>query len=57
MNADVHKAGIWTKIFVFLAFAFLESTAVGYAFATARGDPAGAAVIAWALFSICELLT
>lgn len=52
VNADHHKAGIWTKIFVFLAFVFLESTAAGYAFATAAGDPAGAAVIAWALFSI-----
>lgn len=52
VNADTHKAGIWTKIFVFLAFVFLETTAAGYAFATYQGDPAGAAVIAWALFSI-----
>lgn len=56
VDADTHKAGIWTKIFVFLAFLFLESTAAGYAFATASGDPAGAAVISWALFSICKLL-
>lgn len=39
---------------MFLAFVFLESTAAGYAFATSQGDPAGAAVIAWALFSICK---
>jgi hypothetical protein len=55
VDADTHKAGIWTKIFVFLSFLFLESTAAGYAFATASGDPAGAAVISWALFSICKL--
>ncbi|BEI82750.1 hypothetical protein CcaverHIS002_0306180 [Cutaneotrichosporon cavernicola] len=52
VDADTHKAGVWTKIFVFLSFLFLESTAAGYAFATASGDPAGAAVISWALFSI-----
>ncbi|GMK56690.1 hypothetical protein CspeluHIS016_0305300 [Cutaneotrichosporon spelunceum] len=53
VNADKHPVpGIWSKIFVFLAFLFLESTAAGYAFATASGDPAGAAVISWALFCI-----
>lgn len=52
VNANTHHAGVFTKIFVFLAFVFLSSTAAGYAFATAQGDAAGAAVIAWALFSI-----
>lgn len=54
MNAHTHKAGIWTKIFVFLAFVFLESTAAAYAFASREGDAAGAAAITWALFAICE---
>lgn len=54
-NAETQPPGVFTKIFVFLAFVFLESTAAGYAFATQQGDPAGAAVIAWALFSICKL--
>ncbi|WOO81916.1 uncharacterized protein LOC62_04G005431 [Vanrija pseudolonga] len=52
VDSSISKAGFWTKFFVFLAFVFLESTAAGYAFATAQGDPAGASVIAWALFSI-----
>lgn len=52
VEAHKHHAGIWTKIFVFLAFLFLESTAVGYAFSTAEGDAAGAAVISFALFAI-----
>lgn len=52
VDANKHAPGVWTKIFVFLAFVFLESTAAGYAFATSAGDAAGAAVIAWALFSI-----
>lgn len=55
VDSSISKAGFWTKFFVFLAFVFLESTAAGYAFATAQGDPAGASVIAWALFSICML--
>ncbi|KAL7422965.1 hypothetical protein Q5752_002263 [Cryptotrichosporon argae] len=52
VNAHHHKAGIWTKVFVFLAFVFLESTAAAYAFATREGDAAGAAAITWALFAI-----
>lgn len=54
VNAHTHKAGVWTKIFVFLAFVFLESTAAAYAFASKEGDAAGAAAITWALFAICE---
>lgn len=54
VNAHTHKAGIWTKLFVFLAFVFLETTAAAYAFASKEGDAAGAAAITWALFAICE---
>jgi hypothetical protein len=54
VNAHTHHAGIWTKIFVFLAFVFLESTAAAYAFASKEGDAAGAAAITWALFAICQ---
>lgn len=53
VNAHTHKAGIWTKAFVFLAFVFLETTAAAYAFASKEGDAAGAAAITWALFAIC----
>ncbi|WVQ86121.1 hypothetical protein IAT38_008289 [Cryptococcus sp. DSM 104549] len=52
VNAHTHKAGIWTKLFVFLAFIFLETTAAAYAFASKEGDAAGAAAITWALFAI-----
>jgi len=52
VNAHTHKAGIWTKLFVFLAFVFLETTAAAYAFASKEGDAAGAAAITWALFAI-----
>jgi hypothetical protein len=57
VNSHTHKAGIWTKIFVFLAFVFLESTAAAYAFASKEGDAAGAAAITWALFAICTSQT
>ena len=53
VDSHSHRAGIWTKIFVFLAFVFLETTAAAYAFASAEGDAAGAAAITWALFAIC----
>ncbi|RXK41057.1 hypothetical protein M231_01688 [Tremella mesenterica] len=52
VNAHTHSAGIWTKIAVFLAFVFLETTAAAYAFASKEGDAAGAAAITWALFAI-----
>lgn len=52
VNSHTHKAGIWTKVFVFLAFVFLETTAAAYAFASKEGDAAGAAAITWALFAI-----
>lgn len=47
-----HHAGIGTKVFVFLALLFLETTAVGYAFQSNEGDIGGAAVITWVLFAI-----
>jgi len=55
VNAHTHSASIWTKLFVFLALVFLETTCAAYAFASAEGDAAGAAAITWALFAICEL--
>lgn len=55
-GASVHKhhghPSLWSKIFVVLALIFLESTAAAYAFSSREGDPAGAAVIAFALFGI-----
>jgi hypothetical protein len=45
-------AGIWTKIFVFLALFFLEATAATYAFSSPEGDLAGSIAIAWALWAI-----
>ncbi|KIP11518.1 hypothetical protein PHLGIDRAFT_27792 [Phlebiopsis gigantea 11061_1 CR5-6] len=52
VNALSHHAGIWTKVFVFLAFFFLESTATAYAFSSPEGDlPAGLA-IAWYLWAV-----
>ncbi|THH29861.1 hypothetical protein EUX98_g4335 [Antrodiella citrinella] len=51
-NAYKEHAGIWTKVFVFLALFFLEATAAAYAFSSAEGDlPAGIAV-AWSLWAI-----
>jgi len=53
---DVHShhysPGVWTKVFVFFAFLFLETTAAAYAFQSREGDPAGGAVIAFYLFSV-----
>ena len=52
VNAEKHHAGIWTKVFVFLALFFLEATAAAYAFSSPEGDlPAGAA-IAWFLWAV-----
>ncbi|KAL7414748.1 hypothetical protein BDY24DRAFT_406516 [Mrakia frigida] len=49
-----HHAGIGTKVFVFLALLFLETTAVGYAFQSNEGDIGGSAVITWTLWAIFE---
>jgi hypothetical protein len=52
VNALTHRAGVWTKVFVFLALFFLEGTAATYAFATPEGDLPASVVIAWALWAI-----
>ncbi|EJD43222.1 hypothetical protein AURDEDRAFT_89079 [Auricularia subglabra TFB-10046 SS5] len=54
VNAITHKAGVFTKIFVFLALLFLESTSAAYAFGSSEGDVAGSVAITWALFAIYE---
>jgi len=50
-STDQH-AGVWTRIFVAIALAFLACTAWGYAFNSEKGDLAGAIVIAWALLGV-----
>lgn len=52
VNAVSHKAGVWTKVFVFLGLFFLEATAATYAFSSTEGDLAGSIAITWALFAI-----
>jgi hypothetical protein len=52
VNALTHHAGIWTKVFVFLALFFLEGTAATYSFSTPEGDLPGSIAIAWALWAI-----
>ncbi|EMD31439.1 hypothetical protein CERSUDRAFT_119818 [Gelatoporia subvermispora B] len=52
VNALTHHAGVWTKVFVFLALFFLEGTATAYAFSSPEGDLPAAIAIAWALWAI-----
>ncbi|TFK44515.1 hypothetical protein BDQ12DRAFT_620670 [Crucibulum laeve] len=52
VNAITHGAGIWTKVFVFLALFFLEGTAATYAFSTPEGDLPASIAIAWSLWAI-----
>ena len=52
VNALTHRAGVWTKVFVFLGLFFLEATAATYAFSTPEGDLAGSVAIAWSLFAV-----
>jgi len=54
VNAAKHHAGIWTKIFVFLALFFLEATSAAYAFSSPEGDIAGSLAIAWSLWGIWD---
>ncbi|TDL17793.1 hypothetical protein BD410DRAFT_831285 [Rickenella mellea] len=54
VNAATHKAGVWTKVFVFLGLFFLEATSATYAFSTPEGDLAASIAIAWSLFAIFE---
>lgn len=52
VNALSHHAGIWTKVFVFLAFFFLESTATAYAFSSPEGDLPASLAITWYLWAV-----
>jgi len=52
VNARHEAAGVWTKVFVFLALFFLEGTAATYAFSTPEGDLPASIAIAWALWAI-----
>jgi hypothetical protein len=52
VNKAHSHAGVATKVLVFLALFFLESTSVAYAFSSAEGDLAGAIAIAWSLWAI-----
>jgi len=52
VNAHTQGAGVWTKVFVFLALFFLEGTAAAYAFSTPEGDLPASIAIAWSLFAI-----
>jgi len=54
VDASTHRAGVWTKVFVFLGLLFLEATATAYAFSSAEGDLPGAFVIAWSLWAIFD---
>jgi hypothetical protein len=52
VNALKQPAGIWTKIFVFLALLFLEATAATYAFSSPEGDLPASIVIVLSLWAI-----
>jgi hypothetical protein len=52
VNALHEPAGVWTKVFVFLALFFLEGTAATYAFSTPEGDLPASIAIAWSLWAI-----
>jgi hypothetical protein len=51
-NRLAHPAGVWTKVFVFLALFFLEATAATYAFSSPEGDLPASVAIAWSLWAI-----
>ncbi|KAJ3490918.1 hypothetical protein NLI96_g1077 [Meripilus lineatus] len=46
------RAGVWTKVFVFLALFFLEATAAAYAFSSTEGDLPASIAIAWSLWAV-----
>ncbi|KAI0081998.1 hypothetical protein K474DRAFT_1655914 [Panus rudis PR-1116 ss-1] len=52
VDSQSHRAGIWTKVFVFLALFFLEATAAAYAFSSPEGDLPASIAIAWSLWAI-----
>jgi hypothetical protein len=51
-NSLEEKAGVWTKVFVFLGLFFLEATAATYAFSSPEGDLPASIAIAWSLWAI-----
>ncbi|KAI0930550.1 hypothetical protein AcW1_009212 [Taiwanofungus camphoratus] len=52
VNAASERAGVWTKVFVFLGLFFLEATAATYAFSSPEGDLPASIAIAWSLWAI-----
>jgi len=54
VDATKHHAGVWTKVFVFLALLSLEGTAAAYAYSSTEGDLPGAIVISWTLWAIFD---
>ncbi|KAG8217240.1 hypothetical protein J3R82DRAFT_5329 [Butyriboletus roseoflavus] len=52
VNAVSETAGVWTKVFVFLALFFLEGTAAAYAFTSVEGDLPASIAIMWSLFGV-----
>ncbi|KAG1835611.1 hypothetical protein EV424DRAFT_1531474 [Suillus variegatus] len=52
VNAIYEPAGVWTKVFAFLALFFLEATAAAYAFSSPEGDLPASFAITWSLFAI-----
>jgi len=52
VDALTTPAGVWTKLFVFLALFFLEATSAAYAFSCDEGDIAGSIAITWSIFAI-----
>lgn len=53
VDVDHHKAGVFTKVLVFVTLFFLQSTATGYVF-YGNGDIAGATVISLGLLAIAQ---
>jgi len=52
VDAQTHRPGVWTDVFVFLGLFFLEGTAATYAFSTPEGDLPASIAIAWSLWAI-----
>ncbi|KAL5492999.1 hypothetical protein ACEPAI_4447 [Sanghuangporus weigelae] len=52
VDYHTHRAGVWTKVFVFLGLLFLEATSASYAFSSPEGDLGGSIAITWSLFAI-----
>ncbi|KAI6117586.1 hypothetical protein EDD16DRAFT_1587899 [Pisolithus croceorrhizus] len=52
VDAHHYPAGVWTKVFVFLAFFFLEGTSAAYAFGSVEGDLPASIAITWSLYAI-----